>query len=78
MTMVHTQFSSYLFTYLFLDPTSLQDMQSSRNPDAVRGYLDGMACEGFTAHSIKGRLRLSDDKLDEVYLIFFFFFFLFL
>ena len=46
-------------------------MKESKNPDAVRGWLDARVNEGFDENSIKALLRMSSEQLAEV--LFFFF-----
>jgi hypothetical protein len=49
-------------------------MKESRNPDAVRGWLNSRVDEGFDENSIKAMLRMSSEQLAEVILFFFFFY----
>ena len=42
-------------------------MQTSRNPDAVRQWLDSRVMEGFDAKAVKAMLRLSSEELSEVF-----------
>jgi len=41
-------------------------MQTSRNPDAVRSWLDARVAQGFDKKALKAMLRMSSDELAEV------------
>ena len=61
---------SYFVYSQIQDPSTLQNMQESRNPDAVRGWLDARVDQGFDAGAIKAMLRMTSEQLSEVFLSF--------
>ena len=44
-------------------------MKESRNPDAVRAWLDARVNDGFDECSIKAMLRMSSEQLSEVFFV---------
>ena len=63
-------FIIYYLNHNFKDPSIIQSMKESKNPDAVRGWLDTRVAEGFDASSIKALLRMSSEELVEVCYLF--------
>ena len=51
---------------LILDPTTIREMKESRNPDAVRTWLDERVAEGFNQKAIQAMLRLPSEELAGV------------
>jgi hypothetical protein len=75
----HNNHSTYdainldLFYFIYSqiqDPSTLQNMQESRNPDAVREWLDARVDEGFDMGAIKAMLRMTSEQLSEVFSFF--------
>lgn len=61
----YLQYSNY-FSLVYADPTTLQGMKESRNPDAVRRWLDARVQEGFDRKAIRAMLRMSSEELSQV------------
>ena len=69
-------FIIYYLNHYFKDPSTIQSMKESKNPDAVRGWLDARVADGFDAPSIKALLCMLSEELAEVCFTIFSFFFL--
>ncbi|KIJ25140.1 hypothetical protein M422DRAFT_273916 [Sphaerobolus stellatus SS14] len=48
------------------DPATLVNMKMSRNPDAVRHWLDARVHEGFDSKVIKAMIRMTSEELAEI------------
>ncbi|KIJ33282.1 hypothetical protein M422DRAFT_264837 [Sphaerobolus stellatus SS14] len=48
------------------DPSTLRSMKESRNPDAVRHWLDCRVNDGFDSKAIKAMLRMTSEELAEI------------
>ncbi|KIJ50444.1 hypothetical protein M422DRAFT_245714 [Sphaerobolus stellatus SS14] len=51
---------------MHINPASIQDMQESRYPDAVRRWLDDRINEGFNQEAVQALLRMSSEELLEL------------
>ncbi|KIJ33949.1 hypothetical protein M422DRAFT_264088 [Sphaerobolus stellatus SS14] len=49
-----------------VDPASLDNMRSSRNPDVVRAWLDDKVHNGFDQKAIKALIRMSPEELAQI------------
>ncbi|KIJ31770.1 hypothetical protein M422DRAFT_266521 [Sphaerobolus stellatus SS14] len=56
----------YFWEHCNHDPTTIRDMKESRNPDAVRTWLDERVAEGFNKKAIQAMLRLPSEELAEL------------
>ncbi|KIJ55574.1 hypothetical protein M422DRAFT_240188 [Sphaerobolus stellatus SS14] len=57
---------SYYSSLAYADPVTLQGMKESRNPDAVRRWLDARVREGFDRRAIRAMLRMSSEELSQL------------
>ncbi|KIJ31011.1 hypothetical protein M422DRAFT_267433 [Sphaerobolus stellatus SS14] len=55
----------YKWQHTVHDPASLKDLQTSRNPNEVRTWLDERVCQGFDQKALKAMLRMTPDQLRE-------------
>ncbi|KIJ32606.1 hypothetical protein M422DRAFT_265491 [Sphaerobolus stellatus SS14] len=49
-----------------VDPTSLDNMRGSRNPNVVRAWLDDKVHNGFDQKAIKAFIRMSPEELAQI------------
>jgi len=47
----------------------MQHMKESRNPDAIRGWLNARVDEGFDENTIKTMLCMTSEQLSEVFFL---------
>ncbi|KIJ31966.1 hypothetical protein M422DRAFT_266332 [Sphaerobolus stellatus SS14] len=56
----------YLWEHCKHDPSTLRDMRESRNPDAVRKWLDARVSEGFNKKAIQAMIHMSSEELEQL------------